>query len=175
MVKKLAFLIILHFLLGCNNYSKLVTTRKPINNTVLKLNGYYSVKEKGESLGLISIYFLYENGIILYAGSYKNSNLIDIESKIKTNYVQNNNKVAKNYIIDWGVFNIHNQMITIEKWEPTQGKRRSSIRKGVIIDDKSFRINYFFSPFVNKEYQTGDTYFFHQFSPKPDSTNNFIK
>jgi hypothetical protein len=178
MVKKISFLlgvIVTFMFFNCKRYSKLLIHRKDVNTSTLNLNGYYFLEESGENKGLKSIYFLYKNGILLYAGSYKDSEINSIEKKIIKDYLNNSNEIAKRNLINWGVFSIDGTEISMEKWEPTEGMRRTSIKRGIVLNNQSFIINYLYSPFSNKNNKVSDIYHFRTFSPKPDSTNNFIK
>jgi hypothetical protein len=78
----------------------------------------------------------------------------------------------------WGVFKINNDSIIYERWLPTEIRYKSYTYKGVIINDTTFNITERFR-LVNglkDEFELRDeTYHFRQFSPKPDSANNFIK
>lgn len=92
----------------------------------------------------------------------------------------------KEYIntqIGWGVFNVTGSEIVIERWVTASGGGTypTQMLKGVIKNDTTIHFHTLIGVHpVNynskkKVLTIDETYHFRQFSPKPDSTNNFIK
>jgi hypothetical protein len=169
LISTIALLIIL--LLGCKDPNLIMPKRENSSNK-LSLNGYYYLKESGSNTGIISVLFLYQNGILLHVGGFKMS-LPEIDDYINTNILNYN--FSKNRL-GWGVYIINNFNITFERWYPSSGGPMPVyVRKGNILNDSTFIM-------LSSEKQNGkdkkfisETYHFRAFSPKPDSTNNFIK
>lgn len=161
------FLIIALFI-SCKD-EDLVLPRTPNNSNLLKLNGYYFHNPTGIDSNITVVDFLYTNGISLNIGGTQSKDLTVIEENLKKDLNFADNKIG------WGVYVINNDNIEIENWAATEGKRKTSSRKGKILNDSTFVITRFFSAFTQKEYEISDSYHFKAYSPKPDSTNSFIK
>jgi hypothetical protein len=75
----------------------------------------------------------------------------------------------------WGIFSINSNNILIERWSfAGLGWKSTVIESGTIINDTSFTITKWddsHAGITNAHYE----YFFYPYSPKPDSTNVFIK
>ena len=173
--KVLLILILVAVNLSCSwgvDDDELTMGRESYNLTDLKLDGYYY-----EDIGNNSIntYFLFQNGIILYGGGVgaNGQPYEDWEERIKSGNFYNNEKKFKS---SWGVFNINDKKITIERWvPPSPGTGVHAYRlTGVIQNETTFQITS--SVRVNGEnYSEVDwTYHFKAFSPKPDSICPFI-
>jgi hypothetical protein len=131
----------------------------------LLLNGiYFTVKENFEG-SYYQRYALYRNGIIRDLGA-----AIEIDSP---DILTGNSKA------DWGVFQIYSNEIKFEKWYPSSGgPLKAYIRAGNILNDTTFVITESYRMHKGKKTEEkvrNETYHFRQFSPKPDSTNSFIK
>ena len=149
---------------------KLTLQRRDYAGNELRIDGYYY----NVNYNVISIYFLYRNGIILYGYSYPNLNLDEIELKMLNNDMYNNsyNKSKAN----WGVFIINEESIKIEKWEPSTGIGLPVyIREGNILNDTTFHITLSYDPKGSNKSILNELYHFKKFAPKPDSTNVYIK
>jgi len=104
MKKLYVLLLVLGF--GCYRYDpsqdeSLQLSRKPYTGNQLRLDGYYS----GEYLSgeMVKNYFLYENGIILYADGTEKDDLENYEKNYTDpNYI----KVSKQTKPNWGVFEV---------------------------------------------------------------------
>jgi hypothetical protein len=80
----------------------------------------------------------------------------------------------KKYKDLWGIFNISGNGISLETWRIMQGNHHSVIHSGAILNDTTFTITK--SDFTDSGItDSNDTYHFYPYSPKPDSTNTFIK
>ena len=67
----------------------------------------------------------------------------------------------------YGLFQIEVSIIKIEKWVPSSGgPTKAYLREGEILNDTTFYL-------MHREKK--EIYHFKQYSPKPDSTNKYIK
>ena len=150
---------------------KLSLDRTDYNGSELRIDGYYYQEKDGE---FYSLYFFYKNGVLQdLGGGYTPSELSELESKIKNGTFDNANDV-KYY---WGVFQVDGSGIKFEKW---YGERPypAFVRDGYIVNDTTFVITQSYRMKRGKkkvERAKDETYHFKKFSPKPDSTNEFIK
>lgn len=170
--------VLLLTILGCKKDSlfkddELTITRHDYNTSQLKIDGYYYQEKDGE---FYSLYCFYRNGIIQYlGGGYTIAELKELEERIKSGIFDNYEK-TKGY---WGVFHIDQNQIQFERWYPSSpGKWTAFIREGKILNDTTFMITVSYRMRKNKrteESVKSETYRFKKFSPKPDSTNSFIK
>jgi hypothetical protein len=152
----------------------LTLEKKKFESNSIKTDGYYFSLATKRDWDFRRIYFFYKNGITWYGGSFDASTPLDKrESKFKSIEY---NKAMKNDKTGWGVFHIDNDKIQFETWEPSSGgPLKTVIRSGQIINDTSFVITNLYGGYTKRNYPKNDTFYFHAFSPKPDSTNAFIK
>jgi hypothetical protein len=147
---------------------KLTIPRKDYLGTELRTDGYYYEINND----LTSIYFLYRNGIILYAYSYRNKTLEEIESEI-ISQIKEGQKIHKSR---FGVFIVEGNTITIEQWAASTGFSLPVVRSyGTIQNDSTFLVTKTYSSETQKERSANLLYHFRQFNNKPDSTNVFIQ
>jgi hypothetical protein len=150
-------------LYGCAKPEPLTMNRMPYNGNEIKIDGYYYVIN---SEGLTPIY-LYRNGVIFLPGGSILSNFVDYEKSIPN--IKNNNYHKTPY--SWGIFEVTNNEIIIERWFIGSGiNYPSRVLKGEILNDTTFII-----AGLTEGNSNLSKFLFRQFSPKPDSTNNFIK
>jgi hypothetical protein len=77
--------------------------------------------------------------------------------------------------VGWGVFLIKGNNIECEVWSTSVGGGLPVGRgEGIILNDTTFCIVKSINIRDGKEFPHNDIYHFRKFSPKPDSTNNFI-
>jgi hypothetical protein len=135
----------------------------------LKTDGYYYLMD---DYGVSATYFFYQNGIIIHRGGWINNSLEELERNFHTidwNEIKNNKSA-------WGIFQIKGNKIEFERWYPSSGGPLPAyIRSGEILNDTTFIITKSIRSKTGEEKELYETYYFKQFSPKPDSTNNFIK
>ncbi|MBW7845753.1 MAG: hypothetical protein H3C45_08955, partial [Bacteroidia bacterium] len=89
-----------------------------------------------------------------------------------------NSDSYKKYKSNWGVFKIEGNFIQFERWYPSDPPLKAYVRAGTIINDTTFLIteSYRMQDGKKTEVKTrNETYYFKQFSPKPDSTNTFVQ
>jgi hypothetical protein len=156
------------------NDDELSIQRTPYTGNQLRINGYYYQKYGDPEK--LTVYFLYENGILLYAGSgYEMSKMNEFENKFASNQFIEKRKDVK---FCWGLFNIDSTNIMFERWYPSERPYKAYIRAGEILNDTTFVITQSYRMKSGKKTEIRDrseTYQFKQFDPKPDSTNKFIK
>jgi len=152
---------------GCSKLSgdddELSLIRKDYGGNELKLNGIFFT-EKETSSGFINpAYCLFRNGIIRYGGSNLNN----------LGWNQDDDKT------EWGVFIIDSGIIQFERWYPSSGgPLEAFVRAGTILNDTTFHITESYRVVDGERTQLDsedEIYRFRALSPKPDSTNVFIK
>ena len=118
------------------------------------------------------MYFLYLNGVIINVNGYV---INEGEEEFRKRIIDGSAiSVIKRYQYKYGLFQISNNIIKIEKWAPGNGGfPLSFLKDGKILNDTTFVL---YNNSKEGEIDTiGNIYHFKQFSPKPDSTNKFIK
>lgn len=138
----------------------------------LRIDGYYY-----ETLNssYFSLYCFYGNGTLLANGGVFLS-IQEMNDYIIKEFI--NSKEYKDYKSNWGVFKIEGNNIQFERWYPSDPPLKAFIKEGEIINDTTFIITQVYRMKDNKKIEASpsfDIYHFKQFSPKPDSTNTFIK
>jgi hypothetical protein len=151
-----------------NQDEPLTISKRDIVGSPLKLNGYYYLQEPDSQSIISRVLFLYSNGVILDRGAYNTNNLSVVDSILLANL--NKTTYTKR---SWGIININNFDIIMESWATQTSVYKRFREEGNILNDTTFNIDKIFGS-NNKIQPLNNTYHFHQFSPKPDSTNNFI-
>ena len=144
----------------------------PYIGNQLRIDGYYYRVADGSNFkegSIYSTFLFYENGITLNSGGVEN-NLEAMDEYIKrcTDYHFQKSKIG------WGVFVIEDNTIKIEYWYPGP-PHHFYMREGVILNDTTFHITKSYRSNGKEQKIKDEIYHFRQFSPKPDSTNVFIK
>ena len=155
-----------------NPDENLTLQRKDYTGDELKTDGYYYVLWQNDYDVYTRVYFLYRNGIVLSIGhSYPSQNLDFVEKEILQE--KNSNFKTKDH---WGIFIIDNNAIQYEKWVGSTGFRTClSKSTGYIKNDTTIHFTDRYYSETNKTLSIDEVWHFKSFSPKPDSTNNFIK
>ena len=163
-LSKIITILCMPTLLCCCKDDELSLSRVPYTGNELRIDGYYY-----NNIGSLNVHFFYRNGIVRYGGGgYK-----DFEEFEKC--VRNSN-IPGNSITDWGVFLINSSDIKFERWYSSSGGGAPAyIREGKILNDTSFHITVSYRSNGSERREIDELYHFREFSPKPDSTNNFIK
>jgi hypothetical protein len=153
------------FLSSCKD--ELLTLKKEnVTGSKLRLDGYYT----NEFNDYFHIIFLYKNGVLYTPGSVLKQELKNKELAFK------NNVLPKNRIYRWGVFQIKDDIIKVERWYPYDKGSEVYLSEGKILNDTTFVLTKITKSDKPKKSEIiNETYRFRQFSPKPDSTNSFIK
>lgn len=146
---------------------KLSMPRTDYTGQELKTDGFYYNKNFGS-------FILYRNGV--YLGGF--SGVMGVNSvEGLHNFWQNPRFLSdcKKYPADWGVFQVQNNTINIEKWfERNAGEAAPTARIiGKILNDSTVVITESFFP--PQHTIKSDTFHFYPMLLKPDSTNAFIK
>ena len=142
----------------------------PYTGNELRIDGYYyQIGDDGK--GFYDVYFFYKNGIILNLGGGQNS-LYELDE-----YVERckQNKYVYSSKIGWGIFVIEGNNIKFERWYPKEKPYYAYVREGIILNDTTFHITKSYRSNGTNYSPEDEIYYFRKFSPKPDSTNNFIK
>jgi hypothetical protein len=176
-MKKIFFYFLLLF--SCYSCEKLIVykdfilKKTPYTGNELRMDGYYYTYFDCGGNNCIAAICFYRNGILLDMGGGALS-LEERDEEIKQFMERDLNSNYER--LRWGLFVVDNQIIKFELYYPQEYFTRwTGIMEGVILNDTTFRITSFYDP-SNDEIRThNETYHFRQFSPKPDSTNNFIK
>jgi hypothetical protein len=134
----------------------------------LKLNGYYYTKDSGQVKSFCTLILLYANGVISYRGTteFLGFDSLDRLISLHTNTIKSQKR-------NWGLYEINANSIAYEQLATQATKYYRFHSDGQILSDTSFVITQTFGS-NNKIQPLNETYHFRQFSPKPDSTNNFI-
>ena len=164
------FALITTLFLGCfttRTPNPLSVTRRDYEGHTLKTDGYYYAFSQNYGRdSLISLFVLYRNGVFLNLQSRNSVNLDSADRYINEMAAQKDSFRQKSPH-GWGVFIIDNADICIEQWldyNPSL-KVPSFISQGKFLNDSTLSIN------LSRD----KTWHFRAFSPKPDSTNGFIK
>jgi len=151
---------------------KLTLPKTPFIGNELRIDGYYYHVNNN----LTTIYFLYRDGILLYVYSHRDKSLDEIEMEMLNNDMYNANRNNKGDKTRWGVFLIEDNNIQFERWDAGTGGGLPTVKNsGYIENDTTFRITRIYRSDTKNEISGDWVYHFKQFSPKPDSTNVFIK
>lgn len=174
-LKNLLYTLIVLLFSFCGKFSfddKFKLKRENYNGSQLKLSGYYY---NGDSITIHESYFLFQNGIVLIGnGSDRNvnSSFSFLESQFTSQQWKEEIKSKKKY---WGTFHLEGNLIKLERYYSSDGKHKSYIFEGEIINDTSFTFNK--SSRSNGKEKSNENRVFHYklFKAKPDSTNKYIK
>jgi hypothetical protein len=163
---------IIFLILTINNCSKIAfwkddelsISKTPYTGNQLRIDGYYF--QLTPNIEWTETFFFYRNGIVLK--SYINNDTGLFETVISFSKLR------------YGVFEISNENIKFEKWYPSSPGEGfpAYVRSGHILNDTTFVITESYRMKKGKKTEVdseNETYHFRQFSPKPDSTNSFIK
>jgi len=173
-MKKIYVKLIIFFCLILSSCLKenipLSSVREDYHGDNLRIDGLYYQKRSDGYIHIVEFY--YRNGIkfeISFSGEITNP--ADLVSKLTKEIIESNRKRKYN----WGIFKINGNDFLSEQWEtPIHGNYFATITlTGEILSDTSFILTKgIFSQGIT---EMNDKRYFYPFSPKPDSTNNFIK
>ena len=138
----------------------------------LKLDGYYYVTYNGEING---IYFLFNNGVFSYFGA-SGGDFVKADGLIRD---PNSKQTVKNNKDFWGLFLVDGNNIKMEQWHPINAGEplRAYVRSGTVLNDTTFQMTEVYRMQNGQKTEISkinEIYKIHTYSPKPDSTNNFI-
>jgi hypothetical protein len=169
---KITFINFLFVFISCKD-AVLVIPKENNYSQKLNLSGYYYLKSSKPYENTNDIYFLYENGVILYGGSPSSNNESYINDLLNNVLLKNNS--IYNYKYRWGRYIIKDNDLEFERWIPSSGgPLKTVIFKGQILNNNSFVIKSTYSNYSKSGNKLENLYEFRPFSPKPDSTNKFV-
>ena len=175
MKNTLLLLLILLSLNGCDKATKddeLTMARQPYNGNELRLDGYY-YEINPHTNGIGEALLLYRDGtMLLCGGSGENSDPFGYMDNLlaSPDFIEH----AKQHAFYWGVFQINDRAIRYERWYQGDGGLPVGRSEGNITNDPPFVINKI--TMLNTGNETAENIVFHfrHYTPKPDSTNQFI-
>jgi hypothetical protein len=172
MVNTLKKILLLSILYGCGKDAPILLP--PHIGNELRLDGFYYSSPNSDS-DLFAVYFFYKNGVVRYG--YSSHSLTELEGSYKTNRQELSKENMRNRV-GWGVVNISGDDIKFETWGSSSGGSLKTLaRKGKVLNDSTFVINEAVDNYtgrIYKDYTNKALFKFKKFSPKLDSTNNFV-
>ena len=145
-------------------------TREDYLGDNFRTDGFYYDYFQGK---IQTILFFYRNGVyFLVAGDGKARTKPE---EVKTLFAEDRIEWLKKSKYNWGIFNIKGNDIILETWHPTEHINYVHTKWGEILSDTTFNITKSHYRPENRISNTIYNYYFYPYSPKPDSTNTFIK
>jgi hypothetical protein len=158
---------------GCINFDDELTIEKtPFSGDNLKTNGYYYNIWKVNGETFVEINFLYRDGVLLHGGSDDSTSFSNLEKVYLDGIYYGNAKIRK---YCWGSFLVEGDSIFIERWYPSSRPYWAYRQSGIILNDTTYQLTRIIRVDGTENSEINRVFHFRQFSPKPDSTNNFIK
>jgi hypothetical protein len=155
--------------LGLCKDDELTITRQANNSSSMKLNGYY-YNPWGTNSEYAYVTIFFENGVLYKGPGYRLEEIMNDKADLRA-LIDRKREVKAG----WGIYKIRSGMIETQSWEISQGCNPVVVEKGKILNDSTFQItSWAYSDSEDIE-AVNRTYRFRSYSPKPDSTNNFIE
>ena len=150
---------------------KVLSLKRVVNqSSKMRLDGFYYHHLDTISTN-VSIYIFYQDGRIMHPGAFKLEEFDTLDSfLLKTA----NAGMWRDIKWAWGLFNLENDTLKIERWYFSTGEYITGMQKGVVLNDTTFHM-YTFRNSYGIEEQLDDTFHFYPMKVKPDSINDFIK
>jgi hypothetical protein len=167
-------LAMFNFSSSCNGTKdeNLSLIKKDIKSNALRIDGYYYYISPFNQ-GYMEIYFYYNNSLLIYPTFVPGSDFSSVESYFTSNWFLNNVLFKSKTL--YGLYSIDNNYLIYERYSVGQGALKVIRSKNLILNDTSFQeIETVYKGEVIDETAKNRIYHFHQFAPKPDSTNSFI-
>jgi hypothetical protein len=134
-----------------------------------RIDGYYYLQENN---ACIAPRFFYKDGCFLtIAGSF--ANVQEAEEHIRKTYLQNH--TYKNTKFAWGVFKINANNIIVQYYQGDNYRTIVKVEEGYFSNDTTFQMTLRYRVNGEAKESIDNVYHFRQFSPKPDSNNQWIK
>ncbi len=174
-MKRVLYILLLLAISSCEiELEEMYLTRNDYVSDMLRIDGYYYDKEPNSNRVALC-YFFYKNGISYCA----NNNYVNSFSELEES-IESYKKIYKKYAYGWGVFNVMDSTILIEEYVANSlNKKLTAIFSGKILNDTTFTLKERYKLDQNGDkynvYKFDVTYYFRQYSSKPDSTNRYIK
>jgi hypothetical protein len=170
--KLLLTLFIMSGLLSCDEFRDDVMTlqKQPYLGNELRTDGYYYYWHENNIC--IAPHFFYKNGCsLVIPGTY--SDLKEAEEKIEHSYIQN--LAYRDAQYHWGSFHINGNHIMMQYYQGDNYRTIVKVKEGRILNDITFQMILCYRVNGEDRENINEIYHFRQFSPKPDSTNKWIK
>lgn len=147
-------------------------TKREYMENGLRIDGYYY--SSPTSHGTTGVAVFYRDGVCLHT-------FTRLKGKDTLGFIEKSILLNENLMSDFwntpnkiGVFQVKNETIEFETWDATRDITTFS-HLGEILNDTTFSLKRRVNNDIGKVFPLNLTYRFQQFSPKPDSTNTFIK
>ena len=158
---------------SCNEeFQELMMSRTPYVGDEIRIDGYYY--SNLSSNDLVGLGVFYRDGVCLHF-------FFSPESADTTEYIESEFLLNDEFIEDaksrpnWiGVFNIIGESMDYETFETARNTNTRSYF-AEIINDTTFVLQKEVDNLTGNTFEENITYRFKKFSPKPDSTNTFIR
>lgn len=154
--------------LGLCKDDELTLDRQDNNTSELKIDGYYHYPIETDT-SKSYVFVFYKNGLIYNAFGAKNKK--EIEENTLDLIIYNNGRESKP---GWGVYKIAGSDIEIQYWPYSMGCSPIITERGEILNDSTIILSSIESSYDCVLNEQNKTLYFKKYSPKPDSTNNFI-
>lgn len=168
---KYQFLILLFLLPGCKlNLERLSIQQLPFQSDMLRIDGYYYRCTESSC----STFILYANGVYKYSSySAENKSLPEIDALVLDSTF---NMYSKKIPYDWGLFEVVDSIIAIERWtwDPgggPSGNYPKQVLKGIILNTQTIQVINSMGPNTSEDARR--TFQFRPLIIKPDSINPF--
>ncbi len=156
---------------GCHDEA-FTFSRVENNTNKLRLDGYYYAILSFDSTHAHT-YTLYENGIFHDNGGVDTAKVFNNTVNLQLP------ESAYNHKTFWGIYNLENDNITIQRWIPlSNGCVKVIEEEGVILNDTTFRLDVeraIWYGEVENETSINRIFHFNHYLPKPDSIVSFIR
>jgi hypothetical protein len=145
--------------------------RTDYTGSLLRTDGYYYYQDVQS--GYYTLLFFYRNGIMLYGGAVQAPDIPAREQRFANGSWYNTVKGDLSY---WGIFRVLGTTIELES-RGSDGSTGLLVYRdtGLIENDTTYRITRQRRVNGDNDRVVDKVYHFKPFSPKPDSTNTFIK
>ena len=163
-------LLICFIYTGCNKLfedDELTLQREPYYGDAIRLDGYYYHLTTNNST---YAFFLYRNGVYLNAHGRSTTDLNVVEREMIKSYDK-----IRSWKYSWGVFVIRGDTLEVEGWGSVGWTGKLPVYKSFYIIENDTTLRYIKGVIDGRETEKNEIYHFKQFSPKPDSTNVYIK
>lgn len=167
MVRFIVFISMLVVLDSCVLDHRISMTQTQNETNALRLDGIYLHED---SLNIVDMFFLYQDGTILSRGSIQKNKL---ESKLAQLEISTDEKYKSMKFL-WGRYTIVREKIKIEKWAISDKPYRVYIKEGQILNDSTFVINKLSNAKGKLLRNMTETYRFRKTGSKPDSNNKWV-
>ena len=162
MVNLILLILSMLFTQSCLEKDDILPSAIPYRGNQLKMNGYYyQITYDGI---IYNSHVMYANGVLI--------TLYGIENTIEEmdEYVRKQSMYKSKY--NWGIFFIDDNTIRMHKLGGDY-PHKEFVQEGIILNNTTFKITKFSSGSKIREKE--EIYHFREFSPKPDSTNVYVK